>query len=638
MAKKQFKAESKKMLDLMIHSVYTHKEIFLREIISNASDALDKLCYRSLTENDTGLSRGDFFIKITADKEKRLLTVSDNGIGMTQEELESNLGVIARSGSSGFKDAIEEEKAKESDINIIGRFGVGFYSAFMVSEEVSVLTRAFGSDKAYLWQSRGADGYTVSEAQRGEAGTDVIMKIKADTPDEKYGEFLETYRLRQLIKKYSDYIRYPIKMDIEKYETVETDETDEDGKKKTKSEKRIEEETINSMVPIWQRTKAEVSDEECIAYYREKFYDHEDPVKVIRISAEGKVVYKAMLFIPAVAPYDFYTKDFQKGLQLYSNGVLIMEKCEDLLPDYFRFVRGVVDSADISLNISRELLQHDRQLKVIAGYLEKRIKEELVKLKDNEPEKYEKFWSAFGRQLKYGILSDFGMHKDKLIDLLLFHSCELDKPITLKAYRDAMPESQKYIYYACGETVKRAVSIPQAEQVKEKGFDMLCFVNEEDEFVARMLGAFEEKEFRSVNEADLELESDDEKSGIEQQEKDSAELLDFVKETLHGAVSAVKLSRKLKTYAVCLSSEGPVSLEMEKYFNTIPGEEKPKASRVLELNAAHPNFEALKKAFAADRERAEKYVEILYNQALLIAGLPIEDPGRYAELIGSLIQ
>ncbi|HZK39389.1 MAG TPA: molecular chaperone HtpG [Clostridia bacterium] len=621
----------------MIHSVYTHKEIFLREIISNASDAVDKLCYNALTDDKIGMSRSDFFIKITVDKDKRILTITDNGIGMTNEDLESNLGVIARSGSMDFKNDLDGKKDEKKDIEIIGQFGVGFYSAFMVSDEVSVVSRAYGADKAYLWKSNGADGYTIKEAERETVGTSIILKIKEDTEDEKYSEFLETYRLRELIKKYSDYIRYPIKMDIEKSRSVETDEVDDEGNKKTQQETYIEEETVNSMVPIWQRTKKEVSDEDCIAFYKEKYYDQEDPVKVIRINAEGEVMYKAMLFIPAKAPFDFYSREFKKGLQLYSNGVMIMERCEDLLPDHFRFVTGIVDSADLSLNLSRELLQHDRQLKIIANYLEKRIRDELGKLLEADREKYEKFYAAFGRQLKYGILADYGMHKDLLENLLLFHSSNEGKLITLKEYTDKMPEDQKNIYYACGESITKINALPQAEQVKEKGFDMLCFTDEEDEFVTNLLREFDGKSFLSVNEADLGLETEEEKKEIEQQSEDNKDLLDFVKEALKGEVTEVKISHKLKTHAVCLASTGGVSLEMEKYFDMMPGEDKPKAERVLELNAAHSSFAALKNAFDSDKEKATKYAEVLYAQALLIAGLPVEDPAYYTELVSSLL-
>lgn len=637
MAKKQFKAESKKLMDMMIHSVYTHKEIFLRELISNASDAIDKLHYISLTDGGVGLSRGDFFIKIDINKDKRLLTISDNGIGMTKEDLESNLGIIAKSGSLDFKKDISEGDNKDQNIDIIGQFGVGFYSAFMVSDEVSVLTRAYGSDEAYLWKSSGADGYTIVKSEREEVGTSIVLKIKQDGTDENYSEFLEEYRLRSLVKKYSDYIRFPIKMDVEKSREVETDEIDEDGEKKTEYETYVEEETLNSMVPIWQRTKKEVSDEECVTFYKENYYDYEDPVKVIRISAEGQLEYKAMLFIPAKAPYDFYTREFKKGLQLYSNGVMIMEKCEDLLPDHFRFVAGIVDSPDLSLNISRELLQHDKQLKIIAKYLEKRIREELEKLLKSDREKYEKFYEAFGRQLKYGVLADYGMNKESLENLLLFHSAKEDKLVSLKEYKDAMPEDQGSIYYATGDTIAKAKALPQAEQVLDKGYDMLCMTDEEDDFVINMLREYEGKSFLSVNEADLNLQTDEEKKELEKQADENKDLLDFVKESLDGKVAEVKISSKLKSHAVCLASTGGVSLEMEKYFEMMPGAEKPKAERVLELNAAHSSFEALKKAFEHDKDKAKDYSELLYAQALLIAGLPLDDPTAYTQLVASLI-
>ncbi len=637
MAKKQFKAESKKLMDMMIHSVYTHKEIFLRELISNASDAIDKLHYISLTDGGVGLSRGDFFIKIDINKDKRLLTISDNGIGMTKEDLESNLGIIAKSGSLDFKKDISEGDNKDQNIDIIGQFGVGFYSAFMVSDEVSVLTRAYGSDEAYLWKSSGADGYTIVKSEREEVGTSIVLKIKQDGTDENYSEFLEEYRLRSLVKKYSDYIRFPIKMDVEKSREVETDEIDEDGEKKTEYETYVEEETLNSMVPIWQRTKKEVSDEECVTFYKENYYDYEDPVKVIRISAEGQLEYKAMLFIPAKAPYDFYTREFKKGLQLYSNGVMIMEKCEDLLPDHFRFVAGIVDSPDLSLNISRELLQHGKQLKIIAKYLEKRIREELEKLLKSDREKYEKFYEAFGRQLKYGVLADYGMNKESLENLLLFHSAKEDKLVSLKEYKDAMPEDQGSIYYATGDTIAKAKALPQAEQVLDKGYDMLCMTDEEDDFVINMLREYEGKSFLSVNEADLNLQTDEEKKELEKQADENKDLLDFVKESLDGKVAEVKISSKLKSHAVCLASTGGVSLEMEKYFEMMPGAEKPKAERVLELNAAHSSFEALKKAFEHDKDKAKDYSELLYAQALLIAGLPLDDPTAYTQLVASLI-
>ena len=630
MAKKMFKAESQKLLDLMINSIYTHKEIFLREIISNASDALDKLCYISLTDDSVGMARGDFRIKITADKENRILKVSDNGVGMTKEELTENLGTIAKSGSLQFKKDMADDK---SDTDIIGQFGVGFYSAFMVSDKVTVITRAYNSETAYEWVSEGADGYTVSECEKDGVGTDIIMHIKPDTDDEKYGEFLETYRLRMLVKNYSDYIRFPIKMDIEKSREIKPG----DDKNPPEYETYIEEETVNSMVPIWQKNRSEASDEDCAKFYKEKFYDHEDPLLTVRVSAEGLVSYKAMLFIPSAMPFGYYTKDFEKGLQLYSSGVLIMDKCADLLPEHFRFVKGVVDSQSLSLNISRELLQHDRQLKVIATNIEKKIKSELLKLMKDEPEKYEKFYANFGLQLKYGIVNDYGTHKELLRDLLMFHSSKENKLVSLADYVSRMPEEQKFIYYACGETTAKIDKLPQTEPVKDKGFEMLYLTDEVDEFVMNMLDELEGKKFKSINSGDTELESDDDKKKIEKQTADNKDLLTFVKETLNGKVSDVIISKKLKTHPVCLSSESPVSLEMEKYFDTIPGENKVKAERVLELNAEHKIFASLKDAFDGDKVKAEKFAEILYDQALLIADMPIDDPSRFAELVCELI-
>lgn len=631
MSKQQFKAESKKLLDLMINSIYTHKEIFLREIISNASDALDKLCYISLTDDKVNMSREDFRIKITADKENRILTVSDNGVGMTEAELKDNLGTIAKSGSLQFKKDIGEDK---NDTDIIGQFGVGFYSAFMVSDNVKVITRAYNSDKGYIWESDGADGYTVAETEKTSVGTDIIMHIKEDTEDEKYSDFLEEYRLRMLIKNYSDYVRFPIKMDIEKSREIKP----RDGENPPEFEKYIEEETINSMVPIWQKSKSEVSDEECAKFYKEKFFDADDPVLTIRVSAEGLVSYKAMLFIPEKTPFGYYTKDFEKGLSLYSSGVLIMDKCADLLPEHFRFVKGVVDSPSLSLNISRELLQHDRQLKVIAGNIEKKIKAELLKLLNNEPEKYKKFYAAFGLQLKYGVVNDFGSHKELLRDLLLFYSSSQMEQVSLKDYVSRMKEEQKYIYYACGETTAKIDKLPQTELVREKGFEMLYLTDEVDEFVVTMLDEYEGKKFKSINSGDPELESDEDKEKIEKQKEDNKDLLTFVKESLTGKVADVIISKKLKSHPVCLSSESPVSLEMEKYFDTIPGENKVKAQRVLELNADHAIFKTLSETFKNDKLKAEKLAEILYNQALLIADMPIEDPSGFAELVCEFIK
>ena len=638
MAKKQFKAESKRLLDLMINSIYTHKEIFMREIISNASDAIDKLCYISLTDDKVGLSRSDFSINIIADKEKRILTVSDNGIGMSKEDMENNLGVIAKSGSFKFKSELDE-KEKTDDIDIIGQFGVGFYSAFMVCDKVTVVSKAYGADTAYCWESEGADGYTVSETEKDGFGTDVIMHIKPDTDDEKYSDYLESYKIRSLIKKYSDYIRYPIKTEVEKTKTVETDEKDENGNPKTKYETYTEIETVNSMIPIWQKSKGEVSAEEENSFYKEHFYDSEDPVRVIRVNAEGAVSYKAMLFIPGRAPYGYFTKEYEKGLQLYTSGVLIMDKCADLLPEHFRFVKGIVDSPSLSLNISRELLQHDRQLKTIAVNLEKKIKSELKKMMTAEPEKYEKFYKAFGLQLKYGIVNDYGMHKDMLKDLIMFHSSKENKLVSLADYIARMPEEQKFIYFACGESIAHIDKLPQTEQLKEKGYEMLYMTDEVDEFAVQILGEFEGKQFKSINADDLGLETEDEKKEAEKQAEDNKDMLENLKESLGGAVSKVIVSHKLKSHPVCLSTEGPITLEMEKYFASMHGApEAPKAARVLELNPAHKVFAALKAAYEAkDTEKTKKYAYILYNEALLIAGMPVEDPSALCEAVSELM-
>lgn len=623
----------------MINSIYTHKEIFLREIISNASDALDKLCYLSLTDNKVGMSRSDFFISVRPDKDARTLTVSDNGIGMTDEEMEKNLGIIANSGSLKFKNDLDKTEKDEKDIDIIGQFGVGFYSAFMVANHVKVISKAYGSDKAYCWESDGADGYTITETEKAAVGTDIIMSIKPDTEEESYGEFLETYRLRSLIKKYSDYIRYPIRMDIEKTRSVETDETDENGNKKTKTETYIENETINSMVPIWQRSKSEVSDEDCKKFYKEHFFDPEDPVRVIRVNAEGAVQYKAMLFIPSRAPYDYFTKEYEKGLQLYTSGVMIMDKCSDLIPEHFRFVRGVVDSQNLSLNISREILQHDRQLRTIAANLEKKIKSELKKMMTDDREGYDKFYNAFGLQLKYGIANEYGIHKELLSDLIMFFSSTEKKLVSLSEYVSRMPEEQKYIYYACGESVSKLDTLPQTELIRDKGYEILYMTDSVDEFVVRMLGKFEDKEFKSVNDKDLGIETDEEKKETEKKAEESRELLDFVKESLGGKVKDVRISSKLKSHPVCLTTDGEITLEMEKYFKSLPGSEMGgiQAERVLELNPEHPAFKALEKAFETDKEKAGKYAEILYTQSLLIAGMDIENPAEYADLVCSLM-
>ncbi len=634
MAKKQFKAESKRLLDLMINSIYTHKEIFLREIVSNASDAIDKLCYRSLTDETVGMAREDFLIRVETDKDARTLTVRDNGIGMTKEELENNLGVIASSGTRQFRDSLSEDEAA-ADVDVIGQFGVGFYSAFMVSDKVTVITRAFGEDQAWKWESSGADGYTVTACEKDTVGTDVIMHIKADSDQEDYGSYLESWKLKELVKKYSDYVRWPIHMMVERREWDEKGGEDGKGAYNT----IVEDQVVNTMVPIWQRPKSEASDDDCKAYYKEHFHDSTDPVAVIRVNAEGLTSYRAMLFIPAQAPYDYYTRDYQPGLQLYSSGVMIMDKCPDLVPEHFRFVRGVVDSPDLSLNISRELLQHDRQLKIIAGNLEKKIQAELTRLMAEDRDKYLTFYKSFAPQLKYGVVGDYGMHKDQLQDLLMFYSVGQEKLISLKEYTDAMPEGQKKIYYACAETEKRAAALPQAETVKAAGFDMLCLTDSVDEFVMQMLHTYAEKEFCNVTSDDLGLESDEEKKDTEEKAEQSKELLDFVKESLGGAVETVRLSHKLKSQPVFLTTEGEVTLEMEKYFQNLPGvpeAERVKAKRVLELNGAHPAFAALENAFREDKPRAARLSMVLLAQAQLIAGLPLDDPAAYTELVCGL--
>ncbi|MGM9520987.1 MAG: molecular chaperone HtpG [Oscillospiraceae bacterium] len=636
MSKRQFKAESKRLLDLMINSIYTHKEIFLREIISNASDAIDKLCYISLTDDKVGLNRDDFAIRISVDKDARTITVSDNGVGMTKEDMEENLGVIAHSGSYGFKKDMDEDSG---DVDIIGQFGVGFYSAFMVSDKVTVISRAYGADTGARWESTGADGYTISDAQKDTAGTDIIMHVKPDSEEENYSTYLESWKLRELIKKYSDYIRWPIRMDVEHTEYKETGEKDENGNTKTEPVTTTEEQTINSMVPIWQRGISEVSDADCIAFYKEHFHDSEDPVAVIRVNAEGLTSYKALLFIPAKAPYDFYSRDFKPGLKLYSSGVMIMDSCSELLPDFFRFVRGVVDSPDLSLNISREILQHDRQLKVISGNLEKKVKSELASLMEKDPEKYDAFWHEFGRQIKYGIVGDYGMKKDLLKDLLKFHSSNTEKLTSLKDYVSRMPESQKYIYYAAGDSVRTAAGLPQNEQVKSKGYEILYFVDDVDEFVAQILYTFEEKEFKSVTGSDLGLETEEEKKEQQELSEKSQPVLDFIKDVLKDEVVNVRLSQNLVQSPVCMSYEGDISLEMEKYFRSIPGEagQQVKAKRVLEVNASHPVFSALESSIESDKDRAEKIAKVLCTQAKLLAGIPVDDMAGYTELVCELI-
>ena len=630
MEKKQFQAESKRLLDLMINSIYTHKEIFLREILSNGSDAIDKLAYQALTDEKVGMSRSDFAIRIQADKQTRTLTVSDNGIGMDQTEMEENLGTICRSGSLKFK----QEMEKKDDVDIIGQFGVGFYSAFMVADEGTVISKKYGSDTAFMWKSSGADGYTIEPAERESAGTDVIMKLKEDTEDEQYSRFLESYTIQGLVRKYSDYIRYPIKMNVESQRLKEgTEDSD-----KPEYETVIEDRTLNSMIPIWQKAKKDVTDEEYNSFYKEKFYDFEDPLAVIHASVEGAVTYKALLYIPARAPFDFNTKDFKKGLQLYSSGVLIMENCADLLPDCFRFVRGVVDSQDLSLNISREMLQHDRQLKFMAGNLEKKIKAELTKMLENDREKYEKFFTVFGMQLKYGVVADYGQKKDMLQDLLLYWSNKQGKLITLKEYADAMPEEQKYIYYATGESRARLGQLPQLEQLNEKGYDVLFMTEEVDEFVPQSLMKYADKELRNVASEDLGLASEEEKKAAEEKAEQAKPTLEFVKQALGDSVKEVRLSTNLGSHPVCLVPEGGMTFEMEKYFRRVSPEMQAKADRVLELNPEHPVFAALQLAVAQDPEKAKKYVKILHTQALMMADLPVENAAEYTELVCELMK
>ncbi len=631
MAKKQFKAESKRLMDLMINSIYTHKEIFLREIISNASDALDKLNYKVMTDTSVGALKEDFHIKISVDKDARTITVSDNGIGMSKEDMDANLGVIAHSGSLDFKaDA-------DSKIDIIGQFGVGFYSAFMVSDSVTVVSKAYGSDEAYSWKSEGVDGYSIKECEKDSVGTDVIMHLKPDTKDEKYSDFLESYGLQNLVKKYSDYIRWPIHMDVESGEWKDTGKKDKDGKPKEEYVTKIEDKVINNMIPIWQRSKKDASDEDCMAFYRDKFRDMEDPVSVIRVNAEGTVSYKAMLFIPKKAPYDFYTRDFESGLQLYSSGVLIMDKCADLLPYCFRFVRGVVDSQDFSLNLSREVLQQTQQLRSVASNLKKKVKNELSRLMNEEPEKYLEFYESFGRQLKYGVVEDYGSNKDTLKDLIMFYSSKDDKLISLAEYVKGMLEGQDRIYYVSADTQEHAKQLPQTEPVREKGYDVLCLTEEVDEFVMKALNDFEGKTLCNITSDDLGLETADEKKDIDSKEEESKDLLVFMKETLGDKVAAIKISHRLKNHAVLLTTEGGVTLEMEKYFQSIPGDEnRPKAKRVLEVNASHPAFISLKETFVNDKDKASRLVKIMYLQASIVAGVPPEDLIEYSDLVFGL--
>ena len=642
MAKKQFKAESKRLLDMMINSIYTHKEIFLRELISNASDAIDKLAYLSLTDEKVGMSRGDFAIWLTLDKEGRTITIEDNGIGMTREELETNLGTIARSGSLKFKQELAQTEGDKGDVDVIGQFGVGFYSAFMVADKVTVTTRAYGSEEAWKWESTGADGYTVSETAKTSVGTKIVLHVKENAEGEDYDQFLSQYKLQALVKKYSDYVRFPIKMAMEKSRKVEKPENaGDDWQGGWESYTEIE--TLNSMVPLWQRQKSEITQEAAAQFYQAKFGDMEAPLSHISANVEGAVTYKALLFIPAHAPFDLYTREYRGGLQLYSSGVLIMDKCADLLPEWFRFIPGVVDTQDVSLNISREMLQHTRQLEVIRNNLEKKIKAELQKIQKDRPGDYARFWREFGLLLKYSAMGSYGANKENLRELLMFPTTHESGLTGLKAYVERMPEDQQYIYYAAADDAEKAGKLPQSERILAKGYEILCVTSSEDELLLQILGQQDGKSFKSVNDDDALPQSDEEKAAAEKQAEDSKALLDFVRESLGDKVFAVRTSSKLVSQPVCMTTEGPVTLEMEKYFkqqSQLAGMDVSggmKAQRVLELNPAAPAFAALRRAFEQDREKAARYAEVLYCQSLLIAGLPLEDPAAYAELVCSLM-
>ncbi len=626
MKKKQFKTESKKLLDMMINSIYTHREIFLRELISNASDAIDKLYFRSLTDSSVAIGKGDYAINLYADKSARTLTISDNGCGMTKDELENNLGTIAKSGSFEFK----KENDSTEDVDVIGQFGVGFYSSFMVAKKIVVRSKVYGADVAHIWESEGADGYTVEECDKSTFGTEIVLYIKEDTEEEKYSEFLDEYRLRALVKKYSDYIRYPIKMPVTKQRLKENSDKD--------YESYTEIETLNSMVPLWKKPVGEVSADEYKSFYTEKFYDYEAPARVITQKSEGTATYSALLFVPAHAPFDYYTKEFEKGLELYSSGVMIMERCADLLPDYFSFVRGVVDSADLSLNISREILQHDRQLKVMAKAIEKKIKSELSKMMTEDREKYEKFFDAFGIQLKYGIYSDYGMHKDVLEDLLLFKSSGEKKYVSLKEYADAMKEEQTAIYYAAGESIEKIEMLPQLEAVKAKSYEVLYLTDDVDEFALKMLGKYADKEFKNVTAEAADLSTEEEKEKAKTENNSSEEMLSAMREAI-GKVSAVRFTTALANHPVCLTSEGELSVEMEKVLKKMPGADGnlPKANVALEINLNHPIAEKIKALYETDKEKLNKYAKILYSEACLIGGISLDNPGELCELISELM-
>lgn len=636
MENKQFKAESKRLLDLMINSIYTNKEIFLRELISNASDAIDKLYYRSLTDKNVKVNKDDLYIRVTPKKEARTLTIEDNGCGMSKEELEENLGTIAKSGSLAFKEAAKakENAEKEDDVNIIGQFGVGFYSAFMVASKVRVESKCYGAEKAYAWESEGAEGYTIDECDKSDFGTKIILTLKADTDDEKYSDFLAEYKIEELIRKYSDYIRYPIKMEVEHEHEVEQPEGE---KKEPKFEKVRHDEILNSMIPIWKKNKSEVSDEDYNNFYQEKFGDYQKPLKVIRTSVEGDVSYTALLYIPSHTPYDYYTKDFKRGLQLYSNGVLIMDKCEDLLPDCYGFVRGLVDSPDLSLNISREMLQHDRQLKIIAKNLDKKIKSELLDMLHKNREDYEKFFTTFGTTLKFGVYNDFGLNKDNLKDLLMFHSSTENKLVTLDEYVDRIKEGQDKIYYACGETVDKIELLPQVEAVKEKGYEILYLTENIDEFVVQVLMEHKEKKFINVCANDVDLDTDEEKEALKKENEENKDMFTLMKETIGEGVQEVRFTHRLKNHPVCLTSEGALSVEMEKVINSMPNDQKVKAQTALEINDSHPIAQKIKDLYANDKEELKKYTQVLYAQARLIEGLPVENPTQISNLICEII-
>ena len=636
MENKQFKAESKRLLDLMINSIYTNKEIFLRELISNASDAIDKLYYRSLTDKNVKVNKDDLYIRVTPNKEARTLTIEDNGCGMSKEELEENLGTIAKSGSLAFKEAAKakENAEKEDDVNIIGQFGVGFYSAFMVASKVRVESKCYGAEKAYAWESEGAEGYTIDECDKLDFGTKIILTLKADTDDEKYSDFLAEYKIEELIRKYSDYIRYPIKMEVEHEHEVEQPEGE---KKEPKFEKVRHDEILNSMIPIWKKNKSEVSDEDYNNFYQEKFGDYQKPLKVIRTSVEGDVSYTALLYIPSHTPYDYYTKDFKRGLQLYSNGVLIMDKCEDLLPDCYGFVRGLVDSPDLSLNISREMLQHDRQLKIIAKNLDKKIKSELLDMLHKNREDYEKFFTTFGTTLKFGVYNDFGLNKDNLKDLLMFHSSTENKLVTLDEYVDRIKEGQDKIYYACGETVDKIELLPQVEAVKEKGYEILYLTENIDEFVVQVLMEHKEKKFINVCANDVDLDTDEEKEALKKENEENKDMFTLMKETIGEGVQEVRFTHRLKNHPVCLTSEGALSVEMEKVINSMPNDQKVKAQTALEINDSHPIAQKIKDLYVNDKEALKKYTQVLYAQARLIEGLPVENPTQISNLICEII-